>query len=108
MVRAVTKVERVNCPSPGAMTKTLFLDNGWGVVVAQRLARLSGGDWRQLRALEVFFSNVSIAQLSDDKFQRKCQGTKVDKNPLLDSTPCKPFTFDLVSVGSVHGFPHLQ
>ena len=87
MKRASLQVEQVNRPSPEDMTKTLFLDQDWDVTVAQRFARLSGGDWRQLRALEMLFQNVDVASLSDDEFQRLLLDTKADKNPLLDTPP---------------------
>ena len=87
MKRASLQVEQVSRPSPEAMTKTLFLDQCWDVTVAQRLARLSGGDWRRLRALEMLFKNVDVASLSDDEFQRLLLDTKADKNPLLDAPP---------------------
>ncbi len=87
MKRASLQVEQVSRPSPEAMTKSLFLDQGWDVIVAQRLARLSGGDWRQLRALEMLFKNVDVASLGDDEFQRLLLDTKADKNPLLDVPP---------------------
>lgn len=85
MKRTSLQVEQVSRPSQEAMTKTLFLCQGWDVIVAQRLARLSGDDWRPLRALEVLLKNVDVASLSDDEFQRLLLDTKADKNPLLDA-----------------------
>ena len=69
MKRAGLQIEQVSRPSPEAMTKTLFLDQGWDVIVAQRLARLSGGDWRRLRALEVLgWASALVYNLADLKY----------------------------------------
>ena len=87
MKKAGLEIVQVNRPSPGDMTRTLFLDYDWDVTVAQRLARLSGGDWRQLRSLEAYFANVDVAGLSDEEFQRLLLDMAADRNPLLDAPP---------------------
>lgn len=79
MKRGKIMVEQVSRPTVAEMTRTLFCDHGMDVVKAQRLAQLSGGDWRALNTLESYFAQIDIASLDDGDFELAVASTAKDK-----------------------------
>ena len=79
MKRAKITVEQIRLPTVAEMTRTLFCDHGMDVTKAQRLARLSGGDWRALKTLEAYFAQIDIARLNDGDFELAVASAAKDK-----------------------------
>ena len=79
MKRAGITVEQVRRPTVAEMTRTLFCDQGMEVTKAQRLARLSGGDWRALKTLEAYFAHVELASLDEEEFEMAVESSAKDE-----------------------------
>ena len=86
--KAGIQVEKINRPTHDQMCKSLFLDQGWPVVKAQRLSALADGDWRRLWNLDRLFTGagVDVAEGSEEDFRLLVLHTAKDKN-LLEATP---------------------
>ena len=80
MRTAGISIEYVRPVTPEQMAKTLFLDSGWPLVTAQRVAKFSAGDWRQATHIKHFFEKaaIDIASLPDAVWDEKASSLAKD------------------------------
>ena len=87
MRHSAVPIEYVRLPTAEQMTKSLFLESGWPLIVAQRVVKYSGCDWRQAMHIRNFFEQAGcdIESLPDDVWEQRA--SEMSKDGFIHAHP---------------------